>query len=82
LGKRRQAVNDGDQAIADEFQALSHEDKVGVVGDVATRGAQVNDGPGRRAHVAIRLHVRHHVVTKRPFVALGRGEIDVVLMRL
>ena len=59
-------------------RAFAHQDQVGVVGDVAARGAQVNDRPGSGAQVAVGVHVGHHVVPQLLLVSGGGGEIDVV----
>ena len=65
-------------AVADQLQRLAHQDQVGVVGDVAACGAQVDDRPRRGADVAVGVDVGHHVVPQPPFVG-GRGvEVDVV----
>ena len=62
----------------DHLQPFAHQDQIGVVGDVAARRAQMDDRPGRWAHVAVGMDVGHHVVPQLPFVLLGRVEIDVV----
>ena len=66
---------------AHQFERFAHQDQVGVVGDVAARGAQVDDRAGVGANVAVGVDVGHHVVPQFSLV-LGRlGEIDIVDMR-
>ena len=46
-----------------------HQDQVGVVGDVAGRGPEVDDVAGRRGGVAEGVDVGHHVVAELALVA-------------
>jgi hypothetical protein len=79
-GKPRQMVDDGRQLADEQFQPLPHQQQVGVVGDVATGGAEVNDRPGGRANVAVGMHVGNHIVPE-PLLIRGRGgEVDVIDM--
>ena len=69
------------QPPGDHLQRLAHQNQVGVVGDVAACGAQVNDRPGRGALVAVGVDVGHHVVPQLALVLVGGVEIDVVDVR-
>jgi hypothetical protein len=51
---------------------------VGVVGDVATGSAQVDDRGRLRGRVAERADVRHHIVTQLLLVTGRLLEVDVV----
>ncbi len=82
LGKNREPVDDRDQAPANQAQRLPQQQQIGVVGHITTGSAQVDNGTGLRAQVAIGVHVRHHVVPQAPFVLAGVFKIDVVQMGL
>ena len=59
-------------------ERLAHQDQVGVVGDVAGGGAEVDDVAGGRGGVAEGVDVGHHVVAELALVLVGAGEVDVV----
>ena len=73
-----QRVDHRGQSIAQQRQAVSHQQKIGIVGDVAARGAQVDDGPRLRASVTVRVNMGHHIVPELVLVALGCVEVDIV----
>ncbi len=75
-GEVGQGVDRADDPVADQSERLSDQDQVGVVGDVATGRAQVEDRPGRRRGVAKSVDVGHHVMTQTPLVARGSLEVD------
>ena len=60
-----------------EPERLAHEQRVGVVGDVAGRRAEVDHAARRGRGVAVGVDVRHHVVAEALLVARGRLEVDV-----
>ena len=62
----------------EHLQSLAQQQQIGVVGHVATRGAEVDDRPGLGAQVAVGMDVGHHVVPQLPLVTRGRREVDVV----
>ena len=78
LGKSGEIVDDTYQLIANQAQSFAHEDQVGVVRNVTTGGAEVNDWPAERGNVAERVNVGHHVMSQSSFVLGGAGEIDVI----
>ena len=78
----RQAAHDLDQLGADQLHRVAQHQDVGVVGDVAAGRAQVDDALGIGAHVAVGVHVGHHVVAHALLVAAGRVVVDVVDVRL
>ena len=77
-GERGQGVDHGRHSPGDHLQALAQQQQVGVVGHVAACGAQVDDGPGVGAKVAVGVDVGHHVVPQLPLVTVGGLEVDVV----
>ena len=78
LGEPCQGVDRGGRLVADDLQRRADQDQVGVVGDVAARGAQVDDRPGHGRGVAQGVDVRHHVVAEPPLVPRGGVEVDRV----
>ena len=77
-GKHRQVMDHADQAVADQFQGLSQQQQIGVVGDEATGGSKMNDPASLRAPVSVGVHMGHHVVPEIPLVTGSHLEIDVV----
>ena len=77
-GEPGQGVDDAHHPIANPREPLAHEQKIGVVGDVATGGAEVDDPARLGSGFAVGVDVGHHVVAQLALVALGGGEIDVV----
>ena len=73
LGKGGQRVDRGDGLVADELERFAHQNQVGVVGDVAARGTQVDDRPSDRGRVAQGVDVRHDVVPEPLFVGVCGG---------
>ena len=63
-----------------QLQPLTHEDQFGVVGDIATGRAQVQDVAYRRTDIAQGMQVGHHIMTQALFVAGHCGKVDIVEM--
>jgi len=81
FGEHRQLVDDRHELRNDESQGVADLDQLGVVGDEAARRPEVDDAPRRRAAVAERMGVGHHVVPEPAFVVGGGGKVDVVHSR-
>ncbi len=79
-GKVRQRADHARQPAADQLQRLAEQHQIRIVRHVTAGGAQVDDRSGQRANVAIRVHVRHHVVADLPLVPVGGVVVDVVHM--
>jgi hypothetical protein len=79
--KSRQGIHHRRQPTADQRQPFAHQEQVGVVGDVTTCGAEMDDRSRLGTHIAVSVNVRHHIVPQLPLVA-GRGvEVDIVNLR-
>ena len=78
LRERGQPIDRGRQASGDKLQSLSHQQQIGIIGDIATRGAKMNDAACFRANISIGMHMGHDIVPQLPLVLLSGGEIDVV----
>ena len=78
LGQCGQPIDHRGQPAGEHLQAVAHQHQVGVVGDVATGGAEMDDAFGCWALIAVGVDVGHHVVPQAPFVGFGGGEIDFV----
>ena len=72
VGEVGQGVDRADEPVADQSERLADQDQVGVVGDVATGRAQVDDRPGLGRGVAEGVDVGHHVVAEPLLVARAR----------
>ena len=77
VGQDRQHTH---QLIPDEPQTLPHKDEVGIVADITTGSAQVDDRHSLGALLSIGVYVGHHVVAERLFPLGGGVVIDVVQM--
>ena len=77
-GEPRQGVDDADQPVAQHRQPLAHQYQVGIVGDEAAGGAEVEDGAGAGGGLAVGVDVGHHVMAQPALVEVGAGEVDVV----
>ena len=75
LGKVRERLDDVHQQAADLLKRLAHENDIGVVADVAGRGAEVQNGLCLRAARAVGQHVGHDVV---PHLVLARRGVVIV----
>jgi hypothetical protein len=64
--------------LVNVLQTLAEQDQVGVVGDKATRGPQVQDVAGLGADVAPGVDMRHYIVPQPPLVFGGAGQVNVV----
>src|SRR5262249_57371055 len=73
-----QGSEDADEPIAQPSHSLAHQDQVGIVGDVAAGGAEVNNFAGVGTDFAIGVDVGHDVVTAAALVLGGPREVDVV----
>ena len=62
FGEVAQVLHHAQQALADQLQRVAVDHQVGVVRHIAARGAQVDDSRRARRHLAVGIHVRHHVV--------------------
>ena len=81
LGERRQRAKHVERAAAKQIQPATHQNEIGVVGDVGAGGAQMDERLCLRRDVAEGMHVRHHVVTETVLVTGDRIEVDVVEIR-
>ena len=71
-------VGDDLQQLSPEvFQAVPVENDVGVIGDIAAGGAQMDDTGGGGRGLAVGIHVSHHVVADFLFPRRGTGKVDV-----
>ena len=71
-------VGDDLQQLSPEvFQAVPVENDVGVIGDIAAGGAQMDDTGGGGRGLAVGIHVGHHVVADFLFPCRGTGKVDV-----
>ena len=77
IGQNRQHTY---QLIPDESKALPHKDEVGIVADITTGGAQVDNGHSLGALLSVGVNVGHHVVAELLFPLGGGVVIDVVQM--
>jgi len=78
LGEAGQQMDHGGQLARDQFQRVPHDDQLGVVAHVTTRGAEVDDRSGLGGRVAERVDVGHHVVAELLLVPRRLAEVDVV----
>ena len=81
-GKLGKAVNEVDQLLLQQEQALPHQDHIGVVPHVAAGGAQVDNGHRAGAEVAIGMDMGHDVVPQLPLIPGRGGVVDFILVRL
>ena len=86
-GEFGQLVQHPHDLVPDQAQALPHEDHVGVVPHIAAGGAQVDDGHGVGAGLAVGVDVGHHVMAQLLFVLGGLvvinvGEVGLQLLHL
>ena len=77
-----QIVQHPHQLIPHQEKSFPHDDHIGVVSHIATGSAQVDDGHGVRALVAVGMDVCHDIVAQLLFVAGGSFVVDVVHMLL
>ena len=71
-------VGDDLQQLAPEvFQAVPVENDVGVVGNIAAGGTQVDDTGGGGRGLTVGIHVSHHVVADFLLPGSGTGKVDV-----
>ena len=72
-----QGFHDVHQMVGNEFQGIPVDDEVGVVGDVAAGGAEMDYAGRALSLVAVGLDVSHDVVAHFSFVFFRDVEIDV-----
>ena len=77
FGEVGQREDDRGEASGDHAEGFADENEVGVVGDVAAGGAEMDDRASGGAGVAIGVDVGHHVVAELAFVFGGGVEVDV-----
>ncbi len=80
-GKGRQLVQQVHEFLLNEPQALGHNDDVGVVADVAGRGAEVDNALGVRALQAVGVDVGHDVMAAAFLLRNGVFVVNVILVR-
>ena len=85
--KIAQILHHARKCLAQMAQCVAVEDEIGVVGDVATRRAQVDDTLCAGSHLAEAIDVRHHVVADLFFpggdhVVVDGGDIGGKLIDL
>ena len=73
-----ECVDHRGERLAQLVEALLHQDEIGVVGDVAGCGAEVNDVARAGRDVPEGVDVGHHVVAEALFVGRGAVQVDVV----
>ena len=80
VGKLGQVGQGADDLLVHQFQALAHDDHVGVVTHIAAGGAQMDDALGVGALQAVGIDVAHHVMTDQLFPGGSLFVVDVVLV--
>ncbi len=76
-GELREVPQQGQKALPEIPQALTVEDEVGVVGDIAAGGPQVDDARGGGRGRAVGVDVGHHVMPDFLFPPGSQLEVDV-----
>ena len=82
LGEYREAIDRLGALQRKHAQTFAHQDQVGIVGDIARRGAEVNNRRRQRGNRAEGMHVGHHIVATPLLLFRGHRVIDVVEVRL
>ncbi len=77
-GEVGQGGDDADQPVAQQLETFAHQDQIGVVGDVAAGGPQMDDPRRAGAGIAEGVDMGHHVVAQPALVRLGGGKVDAV----
>ena len=77
----RQLVEEVHELLLDELQTFGHGDDVGVVADIAGRGAEVDDALRVRALDAVGIDVGHDVVAALLLFLDGDFVVDVIGVR-
>ena len=77
LGEVRERLDDVHQQAADLRKRLAHENDIGIVADVAGRGAEVQNGLCLRAARAVGQHMGHDIVPHFVFTCRGIVIVDV-----
>ena len=57
IGKLGQYADEGNQLLQDDLSGLVHEDQIGVVSHIAGGSAQVDDGTGMGALLAVGVYL-------------------------
>ena len=76
--KTGQLINDSNQPALHELQTFPQLNQLGIIGDETTGRSVVDDPSGRRALIAIGMHMSHHVMPKFPLVIGGGFKIDII----
>ena len=76
--KASQCVNAPSEFIAQQAECIACGHQVGVVGDEARSGAQVNDGRRARAGTRERVHMGHDVVANEALLVARELKVDRV----
>ena len=63
-------------------KCLSHCDNIGVIANIATCGAKVNDCLCLWAKISVSMHMAHNIVAKLLFICSGSFVIYILRMRL
>ena len=87
VGELGEVGQHGDELAPEIPQALPVNDEVGVVGDVAAGGAQVNDAGGGGSRFAVGVHMGHDVVAdflfpRRGHLVVNVGDVGLQLRHL
>ena len=77
IGKLRQVADHLQQLSPEVFQTVPVQDNVGVVGDIAAGGSQMDDAGGGGGCLSIGVDMGHHIVAHFFFPLGGAVKIDV-----
>ena len=77
-GKLRQAGDHSAELGQENVQAVSENDQVGVVANVAGGGSEVDDGSSLGRRHCEGVNVSHHVVPHLPLLLRGQLEVNIV----
>ena len=78
FGEFAEPVDQAGELAGDDPQAVAHQDQVGVVADIATGRAEVNDRRRLGRRIAEGMDMGHHIVAELRLVLAGLVVIDVV----
>ena len=78
VAKGGELAHQPEQFAADDFQSFAHLDELGVVGDEAAGGAEVDDRHRFRTELAEDVNVAHDVVAQFALFGGDLVEVDVV----
>ena len=66
----------------DQGKPLLHQDHIGIVADIAARGAEVDDARRFRALLSVGVNMAHHIVPYLSLTLFCHLVINIVLMAL